>query len=216
VSFSDIPCPSQQVNSVLVCSKAIDMEPPTENEQLFEAARQGDSEALGQLLEHFRVQLRENIHHDLQNQLHRRVGESDIIQQSCLQATQQFFTQFRGTTLAEFWGWLQQIQRNTLVDQVRNNHAQKRDARRERSGANLNQALGKITSPSQKAVRSESQQQLDRAIEMLPEEQSRAVRMRHLDGLHIRDIAVAMGKSESATAKLITRGMSALKELLKE
>lgn len=192
------------------------MDQPTEIEQLFEAAQQGDSEALGQLLEHFRVQLREDIHHDLQNHLNRRVGESDIIQQACLQASQQFFTQFRGKTLAEFWGWLQQIQRNTLVDQVRNNHAQKRDARRERSGADIEQKQGRVTSPSQKAVRSESQQQLERAIQLLPEEQSKAVRMRHLEGLKIGDIAVAIGKSESATAKLITRGMSALKELLKE
>jgi len=200
----------------LTCSKASEMEKPTDVEELFEEARQGNSEALGHLLEHFRAQLRESLYHDLQSPLQRRVDESDIIQQACLQATQQFFTQFRGTTLAEFWVWLQQIQRNSLVDQVRNHYAQKRDARKEQNDENLNQAMGKITSPSQKAVRAESRLQLEQAIELLPQDQSRAVRLRHLDGLKIGDIAIALEKSESATAKLISRGMSALKKFLNE
>lgn len=181
-----------------------------------DAAKAGDANAFGRLLDHFRTQLRDTIRADMQGPLQRRLDESDIIQQVSLRAMQAFQEQFHGSTINEFWGWLQSIQKNTLVDAVRHNQAKKRDANQERSAGDAAIMAGRITSPSQKAIRSERRQRLETAINLLPEEQRDAVYKRHVEGQKIIDIARELGKSEDATAKIISRGVSKLKDILRQ
>lgn len=181
-----------------------------------DAAKAGDNDALGRLLDHFRKQLRETIRADVQGPLQRRLDESDIIQQACLRAMQSFGEQFRGSSVEEFWGWLQTIQRNALVDAVRHNKAAKRNAHQEQSVGEPGAFVGQVTSPSQKAIHSERRRRLQAAIAALPDEQRTAVHMRHIEEQKIADIAAALGKSEDATAKIILRGMSKLKDILRQ
>jgi RNA polymerase sigma-70 factor (ECF subfamily) len=50
----------------------------------------------------------------------------------------------------------------------------------------------------------------------LPEEQRDALHLRYAGGLTAREIGVVIGKSESATQKLITRALSALREVYRD
>jgi RNA polymerase sigma-70 factor (ECF subfamily) len=71
-----------------------------------------------------------------------------------------------------------------------------------------------LSSPSQKAMRGEEAQQLTRALTALPEDQGEAVRLRHLEGWALADIARHLGRTPAATAGLIKRGMQALRRQL--
>ncbi|MCA9006198.1 MAG: sigma-70 family RNA polymerase sigma factor [Planctomycetaceae bacterium] len=176
----------------------------------------GDEEALGRLLEHFRSRLRETIHANIQGPLQRRIDESDVIQQACLRAINVFSDQFQGNQIEEFWAWLERIQQNTLIDLVRNHQAQRRDARQHQSEENVDIFAGKITSPSQKAIQGEKRHKIEAAISQLPESQQSAVRLRHLEGYKITEVADILGKTPAATAQIIYRGISTLKKILEQ
>src|SRR5262249_24289309 len=99
---------------------------------------------------------------------------------------------------------------------------QKRDVGRERSmddshggGAPLKQDLdAHVSSPSQKVIRAEQEGRLSQALGALPDGQREAVRLRHLEGWPLANIALHLGRSPAATAGLIKRGMKTLRRQL--
>jgi len=78
-------------------------------------------------------------------------------------------------------------------------------------------APGKLTSPSQKFVRREQQEQMEACLALLPtaQRQREAPRLRFYDGLPVSDIVERTGRSETAVAGLLKRGLSGLRELMR-
>ena len=68
-----------------------------------------------------------------------------------------------------------------------------------------------LSSPSQKAIRDEEAERLSQALTALPADQREAVRLRHLEGWALADVAQQLGRTPAATAGLIKRGMQALR-----
>lgn len=152
-----------------------------------------------------------------------KVDQSDIVQQSLLQAVQAI-DQFRGESEAELRGWLRQILARNISHLDRDMHRDKRDVRRERSIEDrLAQSSLRLEgwlaasspTPSQHAVVGERVIRLSQAIEQLPEEQREAVRLHYLEGLKLAECAARMGKTTGAIAGLLHRGMKALRHELK-
>ncbi|QEG42550.1 sigma-70 family RNA polymerase sigma factor [Roseimaritima ulvae] len=148
-----------------------------------------------------------------------KVGASDIVQQSLLQAVQAI-GDFRGSTEAELRGWLRQILARNIAHLDRDMHRDKRDVRRERSIEERMQKssmrlegwlAGGGPTPSQHAAVGEHVVQLAEAIERLPDGQRDAVRMHYLEGLKLSEVASELGKSTSAVAGLLHRGMKSLR-----
>ena len=151
-----------------------------------------------------------------------KVGASDMVQQVMMQAVQGF-DGFRGTTEAEFRGWLRQILAHHLCHLDRDLHRDKRDIRREQS---MEQKLAKSSmrlegllagdgpTPSQNVAMSESVLRIADAIERLPETQRDAVRLHYLDGMKLSEVATALDKSTGAVAGLLHRGMKTLRTQL--
>ena len=82
-------------------------------------------------------------------------------------------------------------------------------------GSPLKQELDAgLTSPSQQAIRGEEEQRLNEAVAALPDDQREAVRLRHLEGWALDDIARHLGRTPAATAGLIKRGVKALRRQL--
>jgi RNA polymerase sigma-70 factor (ECF subfamily) len=190
-------------------------------DELLEQARRGDGEALGQLLEAQRAALHRLAERQLNGRIAVRVNASDLIQQIFLEAYRSF-PQFAGKDARELLAWLQGILDHKAAGAIRD-HAllQKRDVRRERSiddsqgEAPLKQELaGGLSTPSQKAIRQEEVQRLHEALTALPDDQREAVRLRHLEGWALADIARHLGRTPAATAGLIKRGMQVLRRQL--
>jgi RNA polymerase sigma-70 factor, ECF subfamily len=190
---------------------------------LLAQARHGDREALGQLLEAQRTALHRLAQRQLEGRIAARVDASDIIQQTFLEAHRSF-AQFTGLDAREWGAWLQAILDHKVAGAIRD-HAllQKRNVGRERSlddsqkggAAPLKQELDAgFSTPSQKAIRGEEAQRLTQALTALPDDQREAVRLRHLEGWKLADIARHLGRTPAATAGLIKRGMQALRRQL--
>jgi RNA polymerase sigma-70 factor (ECF subfamily) len=194
---------------------------PPANELLAQALR-GDREALGRLLEAQRAALYRLAERQLEGRVAVRVDASDMIQQTFLEAYRSF-PQFAGRDARELVAWLQSILDHKVAGAIRDHTLlQKRNVGRERSldepqggGPPLGQELDAgITSPSQKAIRGEEAERLSQALTALPDDQREAVRLRHLEGWALADIARHLGRTPSATAGLIKRGMQALRRQL--
>jgi RNA polymerase sigma-70 factor (ECF subfamily) len=190
--------------------------------ELLRQALQGDWEALGRLLEAERAALHRLAQRQLTGRVAVRVDASDIIQQTFLEAYRSF-PQFAGQDVRELLAWLQSILDHKVAGAIRDHTLlQKRNVGREQSmddsrggGAPLKQELDAgHSSPSQKAIRGEEAERLSQALTVLPDDQREAVRLRHLEGWSLDDIASHLGRSPAATAGLIKRGMLALRRQL--
>jgi len=185
-----------------------------DRDRLLTAARGGDDDALGDLIENFRPMLRAEAMRTL-TEVQGRVDASDIVQLTWWSAFRGF-PKFEGDVDA-FVGWLINIHDCNLRDAMRDHNAGKRAIRREAAlSAVLPTTPAKITSPSQKLVRIEEQEHLEACLASLPSAQKEALRLRYYDGLSIAVIVERMGRSETAVAGLLKRGLSGLRDLLRE
>ena len=190
-------------------------------EQLLGQALRGDREALGRLLDAERASLHRLAERQLEGRIAVRVDASDVIQQTFLEAHRSF-PEFAGRDLRELAAWLKGILDHKVATAIRDHTLlQKRNLGRERSlddsqgGGPLKQDLDAgHSSPSQKAIRGEEAERLSQALAALPADQREAVRLRHLEGRALTDIAQRLGRTPAATAGLIKRGMQALRRHL--
>ena len=191
--------------------------------ELLEQARRGDEAALGTLLERYRGYLRLLAQRRLGGRLQARLDPSDVVQQTFLEA-QRDLASFRGSSEQALLAWLLRIlDHNTAQAIQRHLLAQKRDARREQSPAGDSGALPRFeavaaeqSSPSQRAMRGEQAVRLAAALMTLPEDQCEAIRLRHLEGLTVKQLAAHFGRSEVAVAGLLKRGLRTLRQRLAE
>jgi RNA polymerase sigma-70 factor (ECF subfamily) len=191
--------------------------------ELLQAARAGDREGLGHLLELYRNYLRLLARLQVGRRLQGKADPSDLVQEVFVTA-QGSFAQFRGTTEGELVNWLRQILASKAVDLARRYvRAGRRDVRLERQIADdvddSSRALGAALSagestPSQKAVRRERAVLLADAIKGLPPAYGEVIIMRHLEGLPFGDVASRMGRSVEAVKKLWVRGIAKLRASL--
>ena len=190
--------------------------------ELVLAAKAGDNEQLGRLLENYRGYLFMLAHRYLSDKLKRRIDPADLVQVTFLEAKRDW-EQFRGNSAAECAAWLRNILKNNVATAVtRHITTQKRSLNREVSfaavspdgsaGQWIGEVPGSTTSPSRRAIRAESAKQLFDALHAIPETQAEAVRLRYLEGLSLAEIVDRMGKSETAVAGLLKRGLQKLRE----
>lgn len=151
-----------------------------------------------------------------------KLDASDIAQQAILHAHANR-GQFRGTTEAEWLGWLRAILANTLAAAVREFSTAARDLTRERSledelersSVRLERLLAADqSSPSEGAVRGEELLRLAAALARLPDDQRRVVELHHLKGLTVAEVATEVGRTRPAVVGLLFRGLKRLRELL--
>jgi len=192
-------------------------------EALLTAARQDGDPALGRLLERYRAYLSLLARAQIGRHLRSRVDDSDVVQETFL-AAHRDFKRFRGTTEAEFVGWLRNILAARLADLMRRHvKAKARDARLEKSLAGeldrSSQALAfalaaRGPSPSQEAAHRELGVLLADAIKALPADYGEVIVLRHLEGLSFAEVAARMGRSVDSVEKLWVRALARLRRRL--
>jgi RNA polymerase sigma-70 factor (ECF subfamily) len=175
-------------------------------------------------LDRFRPYLRMLARLQLSDMLQAKLDESDIVQQTLLEAHQSL-AGFRGQSDAEKAAWLQKILARNVADEMRKYRRGKRDVRLE---ASLQVAMSESTArlerwlasesgtPSQRAMANEQVVALAAALMRLPEDQRRAVELHHLQGLPSSIVAQRLDRSEVAVAGLLRRGLKKLREIMRE
>lgn len=181
------------------------------------AAKNGSPSALGSLLESCRDYLLLIANEGLDSELRTKLGPSDLVQQTFLHA-QRGFAEFRGTTQADLHAWLRAIllhemsrtRRRFQLTQKRNPEL---EVPLEGNGAIDNPASVLVYDtplPVDRLLTDEKWTLLARAVEQLPEDYRRVVRLRYWERKTLGEIAAELGRTSEAVRKLWVRAVEQL------
>jgi RNA polymerase sigma-70 factor (ECF subfamily) len=170
-------------------------------DRLVGASRAGDSEAFGQLFDHFHGP----IYRYIASRVQRPADAEDLTQLvfvKALEALPRY--ESRGVP---FGGWLFRLARNCIIDFVRTRHEHAElDAIAEPQGFDAG--------PDQVAVDREDMDAVGVALAALTSDQREAIALRFFAGLSAREAAEAMGKQEGTIRGLQFRAIAALRREL--
>jgi RNA polymerase sigma-70 factor (ECF subfamily) len=179
-------------------------------------ARQGNREALGRLLNNFRYYLLLMANRKLDPTLWAKVAPSDIVQESLMEAGRNF-PRFHGSSEEELLAWLRGILRHIVMDAHRHYTTEKRQVANELPLAELPQLeipLATTNSPSESAQAREQDEQLNEAVQQLPEHYRQVLRMYTWDKLTFVQIAEKLGTTADAVRKMFRRAIEELTKLV--
>ncbi len=151
-----------------------------------------------------------NVHYDA----------NDLVQETLTRAYQNR-AQFRGSSDAEFTGWLRKILRNHLQDLLqRSENRFANDVRFNKlddSFVRLEEmVVSNDSTPGRRAARKEQVAFLGLVLQQLPEDQRLAIELRHLQGLPLLEIAARLNRSPAAVGSLLYRALQALRKNLQD
>lgn len=195
----------------------------TDIEVLISQIKQGSEPALLEFIEVHRAPLLAFINKNMSDGLKTKVEATDILQEVSLNAVESL-SQFDFEQKTPF-NWLCHLSERRIIDNHRKYfQAQKRAAGREvkqRSPSDgegqgfMDLLIASITSPSQAFSRGAKEMKLLLALESLPEENREAIRLKYVEGVPTKEIAVQLGKSDVAVRVMVSRSMVKLQEILK-
>jgi len=195
------------------------MEPVTSTFDLINKIKNGDQEAFSQLFEQYRPRLAVLIHYRLQPEQRRTIGVDDVLQETLLRGFRDF-DRFTYQGPGSFLHWLSRIADHTVVDLVRFQGRQKRQAGERipfRSESNPDGVEPVDTkTPSRIVSEDERVQALLKLFDALPEDYRQVILLAKIEGLSTQEIAERLGKSRQAVALLLHRAIKRLRELQKQ
>ncbi len=174
------------------------------------------------LLEHYREYLSLLARLQMDRRLQGKIDLSGVVQLTLLEAYRAF-PRLNTNSPSDTAAWLRRILANNLADEIRKLNAAKRNVGREQSlEAALEASSTRLeaflavdeSSPSQKVSRQEDGVRLAKALCSLPDAQREALELQHWHGLKVDEIAEQMGKSRTAVAGLIKRGLENLRKTI--
>ncbi len=179
--------------------------------KLLLAARNGERDALGRLLELLRPYLQDIAQSELGAKLQAKVGGSDLVQQTFLEANLDF-ANFRGSKPEEWRAWLTEILQHNLRDLYKYYRTSlKRSLLRE--AANADRSLSALTpGPVQTAIVGEQRQLLEQGLARLDEAQREVIRLRD-EKMTFPEIGKRLKISEEAARMQWRRAVSELRRL---
>jgi RNA polymerase sigma-70 factor (ECF subfamily) len=194
---------------------------------LLERLKNGDDEALATLFAQHRDRLLRMVHFRIDGRLRGRVDAEDVLQEAYVDAAKRM-RHFAQDTSTSFFIWLRMIVGQTLIE-VHRRHlgAQARDAGREVRvhGGHYSQAtsmslaaslLGRFTSPTQAARRSELAEHLQATLDGMDPIDREVLALRHFEELANSEVAEELGIQQKAASIRYVRALRRLKDSLAE
>jgi len=189
---------------------------PTETFVLLRDWHGGDRDALDRLLQRDLPWVRAFVVRRMGKLLRAKGDADDYVQEAAIQALQ-YVPRFVMSDREQFRALLARITENVLRDNIERLHALKRDVAREKSDLlNLDPPVGRVTRPSQAAVRSEESQWIRLAVELLDPEERMLMIWREWEGLSFAEIAEQFGIREDAARMRFTRALPKLARLVQQ
>jgi RNA polymerase sigma-70 factor, ECF subfamily len=192
------------------------LQEPAEVEKWILEAQKGNREALGRLLDVCRHYLLLVANQELTPTLRAKVAPSDIVQESLIEAVRHF-PRFLGSTEEELLAWLRGILRNNMAEVHRSFETEKRQVSREIPLAELPLVeipLDRAESPSGHAFAREQDEQLEQAMQRLPEHYRQVLILHTTKDLTFAQIAEKLSSTADAVRKLWGRAVAELGRLL--
>ena len=194
---------------------------------LIKRAGQNDQDAVNDLFEMHRERLRRMVRVRLNPRISARVDDADVVQEAFAEAAGRLREYLREPR-TPFFLWLRKITSHKLID-IHRRHlgAEARNAELEiplhgkrlppTSSISLAaQLLGKLTSPTQAAVRSEAKRALQDALQLMDPIDREILSLRHFEFLSNKEAAEELEMETSAASKRYLRALTRLQGILKQ
>jgi RNA polymerase sigma-70 factor (ECF subfamily) len=196
---------SQPDDSALATSSSQDEAEGSRLIALVELARNGDSEAFGQLYDHYQASVYRFLYY--------RVGSVPLAEDLTAET---FFRALRSMSSfrwqgKDFGAWLMTIARNLTTD-----HFKAGRTRLESTTEDMTTLDTTTEGPEGAVLASLTNEALLEALSQLPTEQRECLVMRFLQGLSIAETADVLGRSSGAVKQLQLRGVRNLAKILPE
>ncbi len=180
-------------------------------DSLLEAARDGDRDAIGQLLQAYWNPLWKQAVAKIDGSLQGKQAASDLVQETFFDE-QSCFKDFRGSTPAEMQAWLNSILTNNMRDVWRHYCvAQKRQTSLERPLHTLDVCIENrgtdSGTPSAHFQKQDKIELVHRVLQSMPQHYATVIQLRHWEALTFETIAVRMDKSPDAVRQLWYRAI---------
>jgi RNA polymerase sigma-70 factor (ECF subfamily) len=193
--------------------------------ELLQRAGAGDQLALGELFDRHRARLRRMVQIRLAQRLKGRIDPSDVLQETYLELSRSLANYLKNPILP-FFLWLRFLTGKKL-QAIHRHHlgVQMRDAHREISLQNgawpqasseslAAQLLGKLTSPSQAAMRAELRARVQEALNGMPLLDREVLALRHFEQMSNAETAQVLGITESGASNRFVRALKRLRTIL--
>ncbi len=175
---------------------------------LLEAARNGDKEAQGRLLETCRRPLLHFARRQLNPDMQAKGGASDVVQDAFVNALREIDT-FQGCTPEQLMNWLRAIMRHSLSNFERRFSSGKREIALE-VPIEATHVRDAGPSPSEVVMRRERAETVEQGLTRLPEHLREVVRLRHEGKLSFEEIGRRIGRTGAAARHLWLRAVAEL------
>ena len=179
------------------------------------------NEQLAEVFSEYRPRLQRLIDLRLDSRLLRRVESEDILQDAFMEI-QRRISAFLQDPAVPIYVWFRQMVLQSLIDTQRKHlGAQRRNVNREvnrpaargqsQSFSIAAQVMGRMTSPSQAAIRQERVEQVREALASMNEMDREILVLRHLEELNNQEVAGVLKIDKSAASKRYIRALKKLK-----
>lgn len=194
----------------------------TSKQDCLQRLRDGDPDALGELFDEHQQRLLHIIRVRMDRRMAARVDAEDVLQEVYLDVATRV-RHFIDNHSGSFFIWLRLVTNQTMANLYRRHLDTKmRDARRDVSmntGKTYDtqtrpiamQLIGHLTSPSKAAIRQESIERLELAIDELKPTDREAIALRHFELLDNKEVAEVLGIKEKAASIRYIRAIRRLK-----
>ena len=197
------------------------MTSPIESHQFLKLARDGDDSARQALFAQHADRLKAMIRLRLHRGLRGRLDPSDVLQEAFLEVAKRLDECLQEPP-ESFFLWLRKVTVTKLAE-IHRHHldVQGRAVEREvsivgmaepaaNSAVLAAQLLGKLTSPSQAAVKAEERFRLQQILDSLAPVDREVIALRHFEQLDSRETAAVLGLSKSGASSRYVRAMRRL------
>lgn len=190
-----------------------------------ERAVAGDQQAWAELIAACHARLRRMVAVRIDSRLHGRIDPSDVIQEAYLDASRRL-SEYRDRPELPFYLWLRFLVEQRVTEQHRRHlGAAGRDVAREVSidqqrlpygstAALAAQLLGKLTPPSDAAIRAERKARLHKALNSMSVIDREIILLRNYEQLTNGEAAKVLDLDKSTTSKRYIRALLQLKRVL--